>query len=289
MGNALGLLLSDRPVGYHPCIARIAGGAANGIFLSQLLFCRRVFADMKGKNWDGWFYKIDREIMDETALTRYEVDKARRELLDRKIIKTERRQVPAKMHYLLDMEKIDAALESLETSTQTSYPTVSELDISPSDNLLSDRQRTITETTTEIPTETTTTTAAAVIDLKTEEAEDEKTALTFRNYQRVISFSFSPTMADRIRADITDVPARCVQYAFEQCELANVKKWSYVLGVLDKLRSNNWVIPEKRNGNGNAPAPPPLTEGVIIANLKDGETFAAGKERMTRERAGVKT
>lgn len=93
---------------------------------------------------------------------------------------------------------------------------------------------------------------AAVVVQETEkekEAED-KVALAFREYQRVVSFGFSPTMADKIREAVRDVPIQCVKYAFDQAEANNVKKWNYVSGVLDKLRANGWQMDAKKNGSG---------------------------------------
>jgi hypothetical protein len=69
-------MLPNRVVGYSPDLARIAGGATTGLFLSQLLF----LSD-KGANPDGWVYKSAQEMGRETGLTKREQQTARRKLL----------------------------------------------------------------------------------------------------------------------------------------------------------------------------------------------------------------
>jgi hypothetical protein len=74
-------LLPNRVVGYSPDLARIVGGATTGLFLSQLLF----LSD-KGHNPDGWVYKSEAEMGQETGLTKREQQTARRKLLSLGVI-----------------------------------------------------------------------------------------------------------------------------------------------------------------------------------------------------------
>jgi hypothetical protein len=69
-------MLPNRVVGYSPDLARIVGGATTGIYFSQLLF----LSD-KGANPDGWVYKSEAEMGQETGLTKREQQTARRKLL----------------------------------------------------------------------------------------------------------------------------------------------------------------------------------------------------------------
>jgi hypothetical protein len=69
-------MLPNRTVGYSPDLARIVGGATIGLFLSQLLF----LSD-KGANPEGWVYKSEAEMTQETNLTKREQQTARRKLL----------------------------------------------------------------------------------------------------------------------------------------------------------------------------------------------------------------
>ncbi len=69
-------LLTDRPVGFRPGLARRVGGATAGLFLSQLLY----WSEGRGDDPDGWIYKTQAEWSKETALTRREQETGRKYL-----------------------------------------------------------------------------------------------------------------------------------------------------------------------------------------------------------------
>jgi hypothetical protein len=74
-------MLPNRTVGYSPDLARIVGGATIGLFFSQLLY----LSD-KGHNPEGWVYKSEAEMGQETGLTKREQQTARRKLLSLGVI-----------------------------------------------------------------------------------------------------------------------------------------------------------------------------------------------------------
>jgi hypothetical protein len=113
--KALQALLGDQIVGYHPILAKISGGAAEGVLLSQLLYWDSKMANARGASWDGWFWKVAREIYEETGMTRVEFETARTNLVKRGFIAYESRGVPMRAHYRIDLDKITAALESADT------------------------------------------------------------------------------------------------------------------------------------------------------------------------------
>lgn len=100
-GRALLNLLSDRPVAYHPDIARIVGGVKAAVFLCQLLYWTG-----KGKRLDGYIWKIQTEWEKEIALTRYEQEGARKKLKELGILKEKLRGIPAKLHYKVDTDRL---------------------------------------------------------------------------------------------------------------------------------------------------------------------------------------
>ncbi len=67
--------LLTRPIAFHPALARAAGSAAAGLFLSQLLYWSN-----RGRNEDGWIWKHAREWEEETCLTLDEQKTARKKL-----------------------------------------------------------------------------------------------------------------------------------------------------------------------------------------------------------------
>ncbi|MCP4540616.1 MAG: hypothetical protein GY832_26055 [Chloroflexi bacterium] len=105
-GQAILALLSDRPVAYHPDVARIVGGVKAAVFLCQLLYWTG-----REARTDGFIWKTQAEMEQETALTRHEQDGARKRLRGLGIIEEKRAGIPAKLHYRVDTDKL---LESID-------------------------------------------------------------------------------------------------------------------------------------------------------------------------------
>jgi hypothetical protein len=104
--SALISLLSDRPVAYHPDLARILGGVKQAIFVSQLLYWTG-----KGKRPDGFIWKTQAEWTDETGLSAGEQRTARKHLVEQGILQEKLKGIPAKLHYKLDLDKLQASIE----------------------------------------------------------------------------------------------------------------------------------------------------------------------------------
>ena len=73
--------LMQRPIAFHPALARAAGSAAAGLFLSQLYYWHG-----KGMHPAGWIYKDNKEWQQETCLTQDEQRGARKLLRSKGII-----------------------------------------------------------------------------------------------------------------------------------------------------------------------------------------------------------
>jgi hypothetical protein len=102
-------LLPNRVVGYSPDLARAVGGATVGLFLSQLLF----LSD-KGHNPDGWVYKSEAEMGQETGLTKREQQTARRKLLSLGVIAIERRGFKFTYHFKVLWERLYQVIEQYQ-------------------------------------------------------------------------------------------------------------------------------------------------------------------------------
>jgi cytoskeletal protein RodZ len=94
-------LLPNRIVGYSPDLARMVGGVTTGLFLSQLLF----LSD-KGSNPEGWVYKSEAEMGQETGLTKREQQTARRKLLSLGVIAVMRGGWKNTYHFKVIWEKL---------------------------------------------------------------------------------------------------------------------------------------------------------------------------------------
>jgi hypothetical protein len=102
-------MLPNRVVGYSPDLARIVGGATTGLFLSQLLF----LSD-KGANIEGWVYKSEQEMGQETGLTKREQQTARRKLLALGVIAIMRGGWKNTYHFKVLWEKLYQVLAGFQ-------------------------------------------------------------------------------------------------------------------------------------------------------------------------------
>lgn len=95
-----------RPIAYYPAMRHVAGSCTAGILLCQLLYWRGKQADPL-----GWIYKSQSHIEEETGLSRPEQETARQKLRDRKILREKKQGIPCKLHYLLDLDRINQLWE----------------------------------------------------------------------------------------------------------------------------------------------------------------------------------
>jgi len=95
-----------RPVAYYPQIRHICGSVTAAIFFCQFTYWRG-----KGENKEGWIYKSQPEIEDETGLTREEQETARRKLRDRGILTERKKGIPCRLYYLLDLDRVNLLWE----------------------------------------------------------------------------------------------------------------------------------------------------------------------------------
>ncbi len=95
------LMAVGRPIAYYPEIAKIIGVKAT-IFLCQFLY-------WQGKQDDpeGWIYKTQEEIYEETGLSRKEQESSRRKLKDLGILEEKVEGVPPIVHYRFNWEELD--------------------------------------------------------------------------------------------------------------------------------------------------------------------------------------
>lgn len=82
-------------------------GPAAGIFLRQLVY-------WTGKEHDpnGWIYKTESEMEEETGLTRWHQRKARKILRKAGVLDEMKRSIPRKLYYRVDLEKLAEALDA---------------------------------------------------------------------------------------------------------------------------------------------------------------------------------
>jgi hypothetical protein len=97
-------LLSDRPVAFHPQVARLLGSINAGLLFQQLAYWSNTKADSE-LGYGAWIWKTQAELESETAMSRYEQEGARRILRRLRVVEEDRRGIPARLHYRINWRR----------------------------------------------------------------------------------------------------------------------------------------------------------------------------------------
>lgn len=99
-------VLGDRPVAYHPALAKALGNdIPAALFLAQIMY----WAD-KGTWKPGWVAKTQQEIYDETALTRSQQERVRRKLIKLGVLSEKLMDVPARLYFRVHFARLTKLL-----------------------------------------------------------------------------------------------------------------------------------------------------------------------------------
>ena len=96
----------DRPVAFQRAFKTITKNTVAALFLSQAWYWSK-----RHNNDDGWFYNTQEDWEEETGLTRFEQETARKILKRLSILEEKRVGVPAKLYYRLDKDRIAQMLD----------------------------------------------------------------------------------------------------------------------------------------------------------------------------------
>ncbi len=91
-----------RPISYYPSLKKITGSTVATIFLTQFIYWTG-----KQNDPDGWIYKTQDKIEEETGLSRSEQETARRQLKSKGLIEEDYRGLPRKLYYRVNIAKIN--------------------------------------------------------------------------------------------------------------------------------------------------------------------------------------
>lgn len=109
--SALRTMLSGgQVVAYYPALARAVGGIAPALFLQQI-------AHWESEDGDGWVFRTQEELEAELAMSPKVQGTCRKHLVDGEFIIEERR-ARNRLHYQIQWEKVEAALEDVGVSTR---------------------------------------------------------------------------------------------------------------------------------------------------------------------------
>lgn len=96
----------DRPIAFHRTFVKLTGSVTAALMLSQAMY----WSKRVNSNDEGRFYKTREQWEEETGLSRFEQEGARKTLRKFSFWKEELRGVPAKMHYRVDMSALSKEL-----------------------------------------------------------------------------------------------------------------------------------------------------------------------------------
>lgn len=98
------LPLLDRPIAFQRSFIRLDIGVTAALFLSQMIYWTNRSDD------DGWVYKTQEEWEEETGLSRYEQEGARKKLRSIGVLQEKKKGVPARLFYKVDNDVLSQAL-----------------------------------------------------------------------------------------------------------------------------------------------------------------------------------
>jgi hypothetical protein len=136
-------LLSDRPIAFHPALARVLGGINEALFFQQIAY----WSD-KGDDPE-WIYKSQVELEEETCLSSYQQKQARDRLKRLGVLEDERRGVPARLYYRIRWGAIFRLLETgnLDSGPHSRFQETANLDSEEPGDLPTRNSQSISETT----------------------------------------------------------------------------------------------------------------------------------------------
>lgn len=97
------LQLVDRPIAFQRSFVRLGVGITGALLLSQIVYWQN---RMEGQ----WFYKTQADLEEETGLTRYEQEGARKKLVSCGVLEEAKRGIPAKLYFRVNQERLEELL-----------------------------------------------------------------------------------------------------------------------------------------------------------------------------------
>lgn len=117
IGITTDLLLEvfDIPVSFHRCLVPVTGGVTSALMLSQAIWNTQALEASAG----GWFIRSQEQWTQETGLSRWEQETARRALRRTGLLEERRVGMPAKLWFRVCPE---AVLRALQANAESDGP-----------------------------------------------------------------------------------------------------------------------------------------------------------------------
>lgn len=98
----------DAPVSFHRCLVPVTGGITSALLLSQAIWTSQWLEPAA----DGWFLRSQDEWTQETGLSRWEQESARRALRRSGLLEERRIGMPARLWFRVRPEAVWRALQA---------------------------------------------------------------------------------------------------------------------------------------------------------------------------------
>ncbi len=108
ISDELLLAVFDMPVTFHRCLVPVAGGVTGALMLSQAIWLTEIVDPAS----DGWFMCSQEQWTQETGLTRWEQETARRALRRAGLLVERRLGMPAKLWFRVCPGAVMRALQA---------------------------------------------------------------------------------------------------------------------------------------------------------------------------------
>ncbi|WOE32773.1 MULTISPECIES: DNA-binding protein [unclassified Acinetobacter] len=140
--------MNDKPIAFNRHYVRLGCGINGALMLSQMVYWSK-----RTKDRDGVFYKTQEDWEEETGLTRYEQETARKTLRKLGFVSEIKRGVPCKIHFKVNHDALYQALIQYAEIHHSSMWDSNILDCEEPSNSDVENQHTNTENTQEITTD----------------------------------------------------------------------------------------------------------------------------------------
>lgn len=178
--------LLDRPIAFQRGFVRIGAGITGALMLSQAVYWSK-----RTRQGDGWFYKTQAEWMEETGLTRYEQEGARKKLCALGILAEAKRGVPCKTFYKVDFQQLSMLLLQYAENPQTGMRETSEQGGVKHASNVAENQQPITEITQRLSETNPENTSAKPLS-------DSPTDAVYPKWFEVLYASYPPDTSDKL-------------------------------------------------------------------------------------------
>ena len=140
--------MNDRPIAFNRHYVSLGCGINGALMLSQMVYWSK-----RTKDKNGYFYKTQDEWEQETGLTRWEQETARKKLRELGFVSEHKHGVPCKVHFRVEHDTLYKALVKYAEKHQSSMWESHKLECGNPSNKDVEKPHTNTENTTEITTE----------------------------------------------------------------------------------------------------------------------------------------